>query len=94
MSMNWRNTHWFPILQNRLHGRGQKASLVKQEIDMIGCLTLDDSITPLKDDLIKIFQLQHKWQCDLEKALEDCGINVKVSDDGKYLTVSEDFSYL
>ena len=65
--------------------KGLFSSRLKQELDLIQVVTLDDdTFTWIKDQFTEILQGQNDWESRIEAALEECGVNVKLSDDGRF----------
>ena len=69
--------------QSRLRQRGFKCSNVKQEIDLVSTVALAEGVTWMRDISVDLLKSVLTWGSDIEKALEECGINVKISEQSK-----------
>lgn len=47
-------------------------------------MTVDESMAWLKDFAIGLLQAELAWETDIENALEKCGVNTKLTNDGRY----------
>lgn len=62
--------------------RGLLSSRLRQEIDLAHTVSLDESVVWMRDAFVALVQVVSAWETEIEKSLEACGINVKISDDG------------
>jgi len=81
-----------------LKENGFLCSSVKQEISLLQSAIVDDSNTWVRDSLVSILSSALSWEQQIENSLEKCGVNVKLSNDGKsfniLLTVHENYILL
>ena len=45
-------------------------------------MPIDESVAWVRDIVAQLLLITVKWESEIEKALEDSGVNVKLSDDG------------
>ncbi len=57
---------------------------MRQELDQIQGIQMDESIHWIKEVLIELFEGQLRWEADIEKVIEESGINVKISNDRRF----------
>lgn len=55
---------------------------MKDEINLIQSVTVNDTVSWIKDVAVGILQGELSWETDIESALEQCGVNVKLTNDG------------
>lgn len=70
-------------LQARLKQNGLLCSRLKQEIDLVQVVSCNESIVWIKEAFQDLLQQQMEWESSIEKALAECQINVKISDQCK-----------
>ena len=46
-------------------------------------VSLDESVAWMRDLVLALLQVMMTWQGHIEGSLEECGINVKISEDGQ-----------
>ena len=75
-------SHYLTIpSQERLSAGGYLSSNIKKEIDLIQTTSLDESLTWMRDNVVEMLQTQLAWETDIETALQQAGINVRISDE-------------
>ena len=72
-------------LQNRLKEKGLRSSQLKQELDLLQTVSVCESLDWAKCASLELLQTALAWQVDIEAALEQCGVNVKIADDSGLL---------
>ena len=76
----------FTFSQDRLKEKGRVACNLKQEVSIIqSALAGDVELNWIKDLMMSNLQAELDWQVDTESALEKCGVNCKISTNGKLL---------
>ena len=80
--------HLFSLLclQDRLRERGLLSNRLRQEIDLVHTVTLDESVAWMRDLILTLLQVIVTWEGHIESSLEECGVNIKISEDGMYVT--------
>ena len=76
------------IYQARMRNNGLLTTALKQELSLLQSISLSgapENLQTIKQSLIDSLQTQISWQQDIEDALEKCGVNIKVSTEGRYL---------
>ena len=68
-------------MQERLKGKGALAGCLKQELDFFDTVSLDDDVIWFRSALSDFLQVWRAREEAVEKALEDCLINLQISDD-------------
>ena len=61
---------------------GRLVSKVKQETDLIRTISIDEDLVWLKDSILDLLQGETDWENEIEGALEQCGVNVRLLDKG------------
>ena len=54
---------------------------MKQECDLVQVISCDESVAWMRDVFLELLQSQLQWETDIETALEQCQVNVKLSDE-------------
>ncbi|KAK2175101.1 hypothetical protein NP493_750g01052 [Ridgeia piscesae] len=65
----------------RLREKGVRAGQLKQEVDLLQTVSVCQSLDWAKSGSLELLQTVLTWQTDIEAALEQCGVNVKIADD-------------
>ena len=55
---------------------------MRKEIDLIQTTPVEEAIVWVRDNTVAMLQTVLTWQQDIETALTQAGINVKISDEG------------
>ncbi len=63
--------------------KGRRTNTLKQEVDLLQSLVLDESVSWMRDGVLKMFQEEMEWTAVIESALSECGINVFISEGSK-----------
>ncbi|KAI0210169.1 hypothetical protein LSAT2_005102 [Lamellibrachia satsuma] len=71
----------YVVLQSRLKEKGLRSSQLKQELDLLQTVSVCESLDWAKCASLELLQTALAWQADIEAALEQCGVNVKIADD-------------
>ena len=80
--------NYFPKLTNysfqqRLNDNGRLTCKMRQELDLIRTVSIDEDLVWLRESILDLLQGEADWENEIEIALEQCGINVRLSDKGK-----------
>ena len=59
------------------------SSLLKQEFEFLDTVSLDDDVIWLRSALSDLLQVWGAREAAVEESLEQCQINVQISDDGE-----------
>ena len=78
--------------QAHLRQNGRLSGSLKEEINLLQSLTPEESIAWIKEVFVGLLQGELSWETDIENALEKCGVNVKLSNDGKYMRLMFEIS--
>ena len=62
---------------------GRLSGSLKDEISVLESVTVDESISWIKDAVVGLLQAELSWETEIETALEKCGVNTKLTNDGK-----------
>ena len=57
---------------------------LKDEISLLQSVTVDESLAWIKDFAVGLLQAELSWETDIENALEQCGVNTKLTNDGMF----------
>ena len=79
------------IFQAHLKQNGRLSGSLKDEISLIQSATVDETLSWIKDFALGLLQAELSWETDIENALEKCGVNTKLTNDGMYTVNSEIF---
>ena len=69
--------------QQRLNNNGRLNGKVRQELDLIRTVSIDEDLVWLRESILDLLQGEADWENEIEIALEQCGVNVKLSEKGK-----------
>ncbi|CAH1772597.1 unnamed protein product [Owenia fusiformis] len=74
-------------INTRLGQKGRLAGKLKSEVSLLNSVRIDESLQWIKESLLKILEGEIEWQKKIEDALQECGVNTKISDDepGKHI---------
>ena len=75
--------YWDFNFQQRFNNGGRLAGKLKQEVDLIRIISIDEDLVWLKDSILDLLQGEADWENEIEGALEQCGVNVRLSDKGE-----------
>ena len=79
-----------------MRNNGLLTTALKQELSLLQSVSLSgapENLQTIKQSLIDSLQTQISWQQDIEDALEKCGVNIKVSTEGRYLNFDQGIFY-
>lgn len=76
------------MFQAHLQEKGFLVSDLKQELGMLQSVITEESGAWLKDCLVNILTCILSWEQEIENALEKCGVNIKLSNDGEFIVIS------
>jgi hypothetical protein len=82
------------VPQKRLEEKGLLSGRLKQEVDLITMVSVDEPMSWMKEAVIAFLNVLVKWQSQIEKALEDCGINIKISEEGNAFYTIQNFNFI
>ncbi|XP_069112463.1 forkhead-associated domain-containing protein 1-like isoform X2 [Argopecten irradians] len=70
-----------------LKTNGFNATSLKQELDLLNSVVTSDTLVWVKDSLTDLLKSTLSWEQAIEASLEQCGVNVKLSNDepGKHI---------
>ncbi|XP_033764191.1 LOW QUALITY PROTEIN: forkhead-associated domain-containing protein 1-like [Pecten maximus] len=70
-----------------LKTNGFNATSLKQELDLLNSVVTSDSLVWVRDSLVDLLKSALSWEQAIEASLEQCGVNVKLSNDepGKHI---------
>ncbi|KAL4221029.1 Forkhead-associated (FHA) phosphopeptide binding domain 1 [Mactra antiquata] len=71
-------------LQNakvHLKQNGRLSGALKEEINLVQSVTVNDTVSWIKDVFIGLLQGELTWETEIENSLEQCGVNVKLTND-------------
>ena len=75
-----------------MRNNGLLTTALKQELSLLQSVSLSgapENLQTIKQSLKDSLQTQISWQQDIEDALEKCGVNIKVSTEGRYLNFDQ-----
>jgi hypothetical protein len=52
-------------------------------VNLLKSVSTDESLQWVRDSLLDLLTAELSWETEIEKALERCGVNLKISSDGK-----------
>lgn len=76
-------------VQTHLKSNGYHVTSLKQELDLLKSVVTTDSLTWVRDAVVDLLTSMWSWEQGIETSLEKCGVNVKLSNDGKSRIMSE-----
>ena len=56
---------------------------MRQELDLIRTVSIDEDLVWLRESILDLLQGEADWENEIEIALEQCGVNVRLSEKGK-----------
>ena len=62
--------------------KGLLASRLKQEIDLVQAVSVGERVDHSKEVALQLLQTMLEWEAQIEAALEECGVNMKLSEEG------------
>ncbi len=71
------------MFQERIRDKGRLAEKLKHEVDLISTATLSEDFSWVKDSFVQLLQGETEWENEIESALDQCGVNVRLSDQGR-----------
>lgn len=57
-------------------------SSIKQQIELMQSVSTLEELVWVKDELVTLLSSALSWEQNIETSLDNCGINVKLSNDG------------
>ena len=67
--------------------KGRLSSVMKVEMEILQAVPLAESVADLRNEFIELLRGQQAWEEDIETALERCGMNIKLEQDGESLHI-------
>lgn len=67
---------------------GCLTSGLKKEIDLVKTISMDETLAWLRDGVVDILLAQLAWETEIENSLEQAGINIRISDRCKSLSLN------
>jgi len=58
---------------------------LKEEISLLQSVSVNDTLAWVKDVAVGLLQGELTWETNIEAALEKCGVNLKLTNDGEIL---------